>query len=99
MAVYGNRGAALSPGSSLALGSSVLCLRKLGLALGKGHAANVGTSTLLGLSLGVGLLVAFGGALLLVGMTNFETSAKKRSKAGQTEETLRNLESKRIPSR
>ena len=63
---------------------SALFLGKLGLALGKGHAANVGTSTLLGLSLGVGLLVTLAGALLLVGMTNFETSDKKKSKAGQT---------------
>lgn len=71
MAVHGNKGSALSLG-------------KLGLALGKGHAANVATSTLLSFSLGVGLLVTLAGALLLVGMTDFETSHKKKSKAGQT---------------
>lgn len=61
MAVHSNTGSALSLG-------------KLGLALGKGHAAHAATSILLALSLGVGLLATLGGALLLVGMTNFETS-------------------------
>jgi len=87
MAVHSNTGSALSPGwSGLALGGSALSLRKfkLGLALGKVHAAHATTSILLALSLGVGLLATLGGALLLVGMTNFETSDKKKSKAGQT---------------
>jgi len=85
MAVHNNTGSALSPGwSGLALGGSALCLRKLGLTLGKIHAAHATTSILLSLSLGVGLLVTLGGVLFLVGMTDFETSDKKKSKAGQT---------------
>jgi len=85
MAVHNNRGAELLLGwSGLALGGSALCLRKLGLALGKGHAVHVGASTLLGLSLGVGLLATLCGVLFLVGMTDFETSDEKNSKAGQT---------------
>ena len=71
MAVHSNTGSALSLG-------------RFGLALGKGHAAHAATSTLLALSLGVGVLVTLAGALLLVGMTDFETSDKKKSKAGQT---------------
>jgi len=85
MAVHSNTGSALSPGwSGLALGGSALSLRKLGLTLGKAHAVHATTSILLALSLGVGLLVTLGGALLLVGMTDFETSDKKKPRAGQT---------------
>ena len=62
---------------------SALSLGKLGLALGKGHPAHVGTSILFALSLRVGLLVTLAGVLLLVGMTNFETSDEKKSKVGQ----------------
>ena len=54
---------------------SALSLGKLSLALGKGHAAYAATSILLAFSRG---------ALLLVAMTDFETSDKKKSKAGQT---------------
>ena len=75
MAVHNNTGSALSLG-------------KLGLVLGKVHAAHAATSTLLVLSFGTGLLVTLAGALLLVEITDFETSDKKKSKTGQTQETL-----------
>lgn len=85
MAVHSNTGSALSPGwLGFALGGSALSLRKLGFALGKVPAVHATTSILLAISLGVGLLVTLSGALLLVGMTDFETSDKKKSRAGQT---------------
>jgi hypothetical protein len=71
MAVHSNTGSALPLG-------------KLGLALGKRYAVSATTSTLLALSLGAGVLVTVVGALFLVGLTDFETSDKKKSKAGQT---------------
>jgi hypothetical protein len=85
MAVHNNKGSALPLGwSGLALGGSVLSLRKLALVLGKGHAVHATTNFLLSLSLGVGLLATLGGALLLVGIIDSEISDKKKSKAGQT---------------